>query len=529
MDRGAAIGRRQRHVDRIERLQVQHVPRIDRVGIAQQIFDLGDGELRGACGARRLWLGLSDWLPRVGMIERIGHVQVAPAFCLRALPALIAGDRLQTMQEARGDRRRSRDLGRMREDDIARAKQLDEVVGGKADAPFRQIEAEGPAHRPAQPGIVARLRRPHAFDEAADDDAIGFGETRFQRTIDAQCRGQQLARAHDLVAERDLEQLGIIDQRGEEAGRLLARNQGFERVGQRLAILAFEDHARSGGLFAQGGNNLAVEAHCLVEIERRSPINLFERRHRHAKRADKRVDVVERARPDVCTRLGAVQGRRFAGDQPCQLGAEARKCHGKALAARGGPGAAQQCELEGCDRTTPAVRRSSEPKQRMFQQRKQRRWRELFGDHCCRHPREQSGWQGEQGVAAQIFRREIPAAERHLHPPRQRTIRRHQRRAHVLLARFAHRRRNRERFHFRPGRFEHADAVHRGLDVIDHGGLRQPLAPGRGRSRRPHRFGGQHLAAMSCFNMRGASSPSPRVSGERVGVRGRCPRILCML
>ena len=57
-------------------------------------------------------------------------------------------------------------------------------MGGEADAPFRQVETEFVTHRPAQPGIDARRRRPDALDQPAEDDAVGFGEPRFQLAVD---------------------------------------------------------------------------------------------------------------------------------------------------------------------------------------------------------------------------------------------------------------------------------------------------------------------------------------------------------
>ena len=65
----------------------------------------------------------------------------------------------------------------MGQDDIVSAQQLREIMRGKADAPLRQIEAEFMAHRPAQPGIDPRRRRPHALDQPAEDDAVGFAST----------------------------------------------------------------------------------------------------------------------------------------------------------------------------------------------------------------------------------------------------------------------------------------------------------------------------------------------------------------
>ena len=66
-----------------------------------------------------------------------------------------------------------------------RAEHLREVVRRQADAPLRQIEAEIAPHRAAEPGIAARLRRPGAFDEPAEHDAVDALQARFQRAEDA--------------------------------------------------------------------------------------------------------------------------------------------------------------------------------------------------------------------------------------------------------------------------------------------------------------------------------------------------------
>ena len=76
-------------------------------------------------------------------------------------------------------------LGRAREHDLARAKRLRKVVRRKADAAFRQIEAEIAAHRPAEPRVVARIRRPGAFDQTSEHDEIGMVQARFQGAEDA--------------------------------------------------------------------------------------------------------------------------------------------------------------------------------------------------------------------------------------------------------------------------------------------------------------------------------------------------------
>ena len=186
VDRRAAVGGRQRHVDGIERVEPQDIFGVDRVGIAQPVLDRGHRQFQGPRRARRLRRGLRDRLDLVGPVQLAGKADIFLAGGVRGLPALLARDRFQPVQEARGHRGRAADLGGMAEDDVVGAEQLREIVRGEADAPLRQIEAELMPHRPAQPRIDPRRRRPDAFDQPADDDAVGLRQPRFQRAIDLQ-------------------------------------------------------------------------------------------------------------------------------------------------------------------------------------------------------------------------------------------------------------------------------------------------------------------------------------------------------
>ena len=80
-----------------------------------------------------------------------------------------------------------------------RAEHLREIVRRKADPALRQIEPELKAHRTAEPGIGAALRRPRAFDQAAKHDAIVRGQARFQEAEDAHARAGMRRRAHHAV------------------------------------------------------------------------------------------------------------------------------------------------------------------------------------------------------------------------------------------------------------------------------------------------------------------------------------------
>ena len=96
MDRGAAIRRRQRHVDGIERIQPQDIFRIDRVGIAQPVLDRRDRQLQRPRRERRLWRGLQDRLDLVGLVEFGGEADIVFAGTFGFIPARLAGDGLQT-------------------------------------------------------------------------------------------------------------------------------------------------------------------------------------------------------------------------------------------------------------------------------------------------------------------------------------------------------------------------------------------------------------------------------------------------
>ena len=115
------------------------------------------------------------------------------------------------------------------------AEQLREVMRGETDAPLRQVEAEFMAHRPAQPGIDARRRRPHGFDQAAQDDAVGFRQPRFELAEDVELRARQLGPPHHAVGKGGLEYLGIVARLDHQADPFLPAKQIVEGGRERRA------------------------------------------------------------------------------------------------------------------------------------------------------------------------------------------------------------------------------------------------------------------------------------------------------
>ena len=117
VDHGAAVARAGRRVDRIERPQLEDVLRVDRVGIAQPVLDLGDASADAAARARRA----SARARRHGLARSPACRARAPsrdiarrASALR--PSALAGDRREPLQEARGHGRRAAELGGAGED-----------------------------------------------------------------------------------------------------------------------------------------------------------------------------------------------------------------------------------------------------------------------------------------------------------------------------------------------------------------------------------------------------------------------------
>ena len=183
------------------------------------MLDLGDAELPRPRRERRLRLGPRPWLGRGRLVEPPRQLRVARAARERCLPARLAGDRGEPLHEARGDRRRAAELGGAGEDHLRRAERLREIVRREADAPLRQVEAELVAHRPAEPGIAARLRRPDALDQAAQHQAIDRLQPRFERAVDAHPH-VGLGPPHLPVGDGGVEQLGIVARLDRERARL---------------------------------------------------------------------------------------------------------------------------------------------------------------------------------------------------------------------------------------------------------------------------------------------------------------------
>ena len=106
MDRRAAIGRRQRHVDGIERIEPQDIFRIDRIGIAQPVLDRRHRQFQRPRRARRFWRGLLDRLDlcRAGRVRRrSGHNSRPPrSACFQRSSPATASSRCRKREATAG-------------------------------------------------------------------------------------------------------------------------------------------------------------------------------------------------------------------------------------------------------------------------------------------------------------------------------------------------------------------------------------------------------------------------------------------
>ena len=241
------------------------------------------------------------------MIERAGERKIVLAAFERALPARFAGDRGQALHEARGHRRRARDLGGAGEDDFRRAERLREVVRGQSDAPLRRIEPEIAPHRPRQPRIAARFGRPAAFVEAAEHKAVGALQARFQRAVNVNAHIACFRAAHDATADAGMEDFCIIAAGDGEAGRGRACDQVVERARKRRAVVASEGGDVAFIVLAQRGDDVTMTLRqrgerMIAGFER------FQRRQRGGEPVDQRTGGIKLVFSNQPARVAAMHG-----------------------------------------------------------------------------------------------------------------------------------------------------------------------------------------------------------------------------
>ena len=174
--------------------------RVDRIGIAQPVFDLGDRQARSA--ARRAAAsapGASTGSTSFGPVERARQREIMLAARERVLPVRSPATAASRCTKREATVGAPASFGGAGQDDFLGAEPLREIMRGQADAPLRQVEAKLLPHRPAQPGIAARLRRPRRLRPGRRARRDRRWQARFERTVDAHARIRRARPAHDAV------------------------------------------------------------------------------------------------------------------------------------------------------------------------------------------------------------------------------------------------------------------------------------------------------------------------------------------
>ena len=210
-------------------------------------------------------------------------------------------------------------------------------------------------HRAAQPSVVVAFRRPRPLDQAAEHDAVAFGQARFERAEDAHAASPGCgAPAHDTAGKRRRKQFDIIGFLDEKTRGGLAGCEFVECVGKLLAVGA-----------GQGCLGAAVARQCGE--------NVAMARGKFAERMSFLAEVFERRRSALASRVDQVPRRRQvrARSDPCadRKDADRRLCgfcarenssaRAQAAAARTRPRAAQDRALERGDGVLCSPSRSS--------------------------------------------------------------------------------------------------------------------------------------------------------------------------
>ncbi len=198
-------------IERLQRLQFEDPLGVDGVGIAAQRFDPRDAELatgRSSTGGRGAGRG-SGGLVWGLSISRASASHSRAARAQRAAIG-VAGERVDPLQEARCDCRRTRALQRARHHHGARAHRHREIMRALADAPLRRRQPDLRAHGPIEKGVALGLRRPDRFVETRKHDEIGVEQARFEKTKDLQSRMRALRPSYRCAGRETVEQGAIV-------------------------------------------------------------------------------------------------------------------------------------------------------------------------------------------------------------------------------------------------------------------------------------------------------------------------------
>ncbi len=334
-------------------------------------------------------------------------MQVLLAARARCVPRRFARDRREPLRESGRNRRRTAELrgaasGLRRACRASCAKSCAE----SADAPLRQVEAEFEPHRPRQPRIGACLRRPHAFDQRAEHDAVDARQAalRANRRCDTRRPGRakrRQVRSEIAVSNRS----GVVGAASPARPALPRRSHSKARASS-IAVLAREGLRPPGVVLSIRSTQRGVAAwRSRRTTARFHAVHLGERLAKPRRPSSVAASRSCVARASSAGRCDA--GRRLARRETSQAprGSSSVRRQTLRASASGAVRAAPPSRAHG-SRGACAPARRAEPKARMLHQREQLHRRQT---HSARPRR----------PAARTRRPRCRAARRRpSHPPR---------------------------------------------------------------------------------------------------------------
>ena len=230
-------------------------------------------------------------------------------------------------------------------------------------------------HRPAEPGIDARRRRPYALDQSAE-------RSRGRLASAAPPAGRRCAVARRAARRRRTTRSAnaVWNTSAIVAASVTAdRSVPAPRAGRRRPRRAPSPSGPSKAMatpFSSRDSAISDLAVALRRIRRNHAAlssTGFERRQRRLQRRDQRFGAVELARRPGARAARLVQRRDFAAAQLVKLVAKARKSRASPAVPACGRVPRNSASSSAAIAVLQRALRAAEPAQRMFQQRKQRR------------------------------------------------------------------------------------------------------------------------------------------------------------
>jgi len=249
MEQRAALGSGGVAQQRIERRKRQHMPGIDRVGVAPQSLDLGDRKLPRPRLDGRDRPRPPD-RPGLAGVEAFGPGDQLLAATAHRRSVIGADEGGEALQPARGARRRTAGADRAGKHDMLMPRRHHEVVCREADPALRRLQLETALHQARHEAVGFGLARPDPLVEPADDEHVDGLQPGLQRAPDGDAAVGSRRRLDDLGGNEGGDDVGPVSCVDLELGR--RSDERAQEIGEFLAGVAVEE---------------AVEAACLIARE----------------------------------------------------------------------------------------------------------------------------------------------------------------------------------------------------------------------------------------------------------------------